>query len=62
MSYDITYMGKLKKRYQWTYLQNKGWFIDVEHKPVVIKVKGEERDELGDWDWHRQATIYRIDN
>ena len=32
ISYDITYMWNLKKRYKWTYLQNRNRLTDIENK------------------------------
>ena len=32
ISYDITYMWILKKRYKWTYLQNRNRLTDLENK------------------------------
>ena len=38
ISYDITYMGKLKKKwYKWTYLQNRNRLTDLENKLIVTK-------------------------
>ena len=40
ISYDITYMWNLKKRYKWTYLQNRNRLTDKENKVTVIKGDG----------------------
>ena len=43
---DITYVWNLKKRYKYTYLQNRNSLIEVENKPMVTKKiagAGEER-------------------
>ena len=37
ISYDITYMWNVKKRYKWTYLQNRNRLIDIENKLMVTK-------------------------
>ena len=37
ISYDITYMWKLKEWYKWTYLQNKDRLTDRENKFIVTK-------------------------
>ena len=37
MSYDTAYMWNLKKRYKWTYLQNKNRPTDIENKLMVTK-------------------------
>ena len=37
-----------KKRYQWTYLQDRNRPTDTENKCMVTK--GERRDKLGVWD------------
>ena len=52
--------GTLKKVYKWACLQNRNKVIDVENKLIVTK---EERrgDNLGDWDWHIHATIFKTD-
>ena len=49
---DITYTWNLKKRYKWTYLQNRHTLIDLETKPKGLP-KGKRRwrrDNLGVWD------------
>ena len=33
--YDITYMWNLKKKYKWTYIQNRNRPIDTENKLMV---------------------------
>ena len=46
--YDITYMWNLKKkRYKWTYLQNRNRLTDIENKLMVTKGKGRAGDKLG---------------
>ena len=42
ISYNITYMWNLKKRYKWTYLQNRNRLTDIENKFVVTKGEGGE--------------------
>ena len=46
VSYDVAYIWNLeqRKRYKWTYLQNRNRPTDIENKPVVTK---EERDGGG---------------
>ena len=40
ISYDISYMWDVKKKwYQWSYLQNRNWVTDVENKLMLTKVK-----------------------
>ena len=39
----------LKKRYKWTYLQNRSRSTNIENKFMVTKGKG-GRDKLGVWD------------
>ena len=53
-------MRNVKKEYKWTYPQNRNRATDVENK---LKVTGEKRgrDELGNWDWHIDNIIYKID-
>ena len=41
ISYNITYRWNLKKRYKWTYLQNRNKFTDTENKLMVTKVERE---------------------
>ena len=53
--------GILKKRYKWTYLQNRNRVKDVENKLMVTRGKW-GKDKLGDWDWHIHTSIYKIDN
>ena len=64
ISYDITYMWNLKKKkwYKWTYLQNRNRVTDIRTNLLLLKEKGEGRDELGDWDWHIHSAIYKTDN
>ena len=52
ISYDITYMWKLKQGYKWTCGQNRNRVTDVENKLIVTEGKG------GDWDWHRHYYIF----
>ena len=50
ISYDTPYMwNKKKKRYKWTYIQNRKRPTDIENKLMVTKEK-EGRDKLGGWD------------
>ena len=37
ISYDITYMWNLKKRYKWTYIQNRNKLTDIDKKLMVTK-------------------------
>ena len=37
ISYDITYMWNLKRRYKWTYIQNGNRLTDIENKLTVTK-------------------------
>ena len=39
VSYDIAYMGNLKKWYKQTYLQNKNRLTDIENKRMVTKAE-----------------------
>ena len=42
ISYDITHMWDLKKRYKWIYLQNKNRLTDIENKLMAYqREKGE---------------------
>ena len=51
ISYDITYMWNLKKKkYKWTYLQNRNRATDIENKLMVTKGERGGRDKLGVWD------------
>ena len=50
MPYDITYMGNLKKRYKWTYLQNRNRLADIENNYGYQRGKVGGRDKLGVWD------------
>ena len=53
-------MWNVKKEYKWTYPQNGNRATDVENKLKVTGRRG-GRDELGDWDWHVDSIIYKID-
>ena len=50
--YDFTYIWNLKKRYKWTYLQNRNRHTDLENKLMVTKGDSGDggRDKLGIWD------------
>ena len=37
VSYDIAYIWNMKKRYKWTYLQNRNRLTDIENKLTVTK-------------------------
>ena len=41
---------KSKKRYEWTYLQNKNRVTDVENKFMATRGHEVGEDKLGDWD------------
>ena len=49
ISYDITHMWNLKKKYKWTYIQNRNKSTDIENKLMVTKGEG-VRDKLEVWD------------
>ena len=53
LSYDVMYMQNLKKkkkRYNWTYLQNRNRLTDLEKELTITGEKGEGgRDRLGVW-------------
>ena len=51
-----------KKRYKWTYLQNRDRLTDKENKRMVTKGERGGRHKLGVWDWNIHTTIYKIDN
>ena len=38
---DITYMWNLKKKYKWTYIQNRNRHTDIENKLIVAKGESE---------------------
>ena len=64
VSYDVIYMWKLKKkkkRYKWTYLQNRNRITDIEQTYGFQGEKG-RRNKLGNSDWHIVTTIYKIDD
>ena len=46
----ITYMWNLKKRYKWTYLQNRNRLADIENNYGYQRGKVGGRDKLGVWD------------
>ena len=56
------YVEYKKKRYKWTYLQNRKRVTDLEDKFMVTKKKREMRDKLGGWDKHMHTIIYKMDN
>ena len=62
ISYDITYIRNLKKKwYKRTYLQNR--LTDLENKLMVTEGEGlVGRERLGVWDWHVHTTIFKLDN
>ena len=49
ISFDITYIWNLEKRYKWTYLQSRNRLTDIENKFLATKGEG-SRNELGVWD------------
>ena len=50
ISYDITYMWNLKKKwYKWTYTQNRNRTTDIENKLMVTKGERSERNKFGIW-------------
>ena len=51
--------GESKKRYKWTYLQNRNRFTDFKGGYQRGQVWG--RDGLVDWDWHMHTIVYRMD-
>ena len=57
-SYINTCMWNLGKCYRWTYLQSRN-----KDTNTPTPRRGKRRwDELGDWDWHVDATMYKITN
>ena len=56
-------MWNLKKRYKWTYLQNRNRLTDIENKLMVTEVERGGRNKLEVWDYHIHTTIdiYKID-
>ena len=43
ISYDITYMWNLKKKYKWAYFKKRNRLTDLENKLMVTRGKGEEQ-------------------
>ena len=39
-----------KKKYKWTYLQNRKRLTDIGNKFIITKEERRGRDKLGDWD------------
>ena len=58
---DTAYMWNLKKWYKWTYLRKGNRVTDVESELMVTRGEG-GRHKLGDWDWHVQTAIFKMDN
>ena len=54
ISYDIAYMHNLKKRYKWTYLQNRNRQTDLENKFMVM------RGRRGRIDWEFEINMYTL--
>ena len=52
----IAYLWTLKKRYKWTYLQNKSRVTDVGKKLLASGRTGERRDKFGNWNWHMHTA------
>ena len=56
-------MESKKNGYNWTYSQNRSRVTYIKIKFIVTRRESKMgKDKLGDWDWHMQATIYKIDN
>ena len=52
----IAYLWTLKKRYKWTYLQNKSRVTGVGKKLLASGRTGERRDKFGNWNWHMHTA------
>ena len=59
ISYDIAYMQNLKKRYKWTYLQNRNRLTDLKNKLIVIWGGGGEGG-VGGIDWEFGIDMYTL--
>ena len=58
ISYDITYMWNVKKKwYKWNYIRNRNRPTDLENKLTVTKGKRVGRNKLWVWDEHICANI-----
>ena len=54
---------KNKKRYKWTYLQNRNRLTDLDNELMVTSTEGwRVGGRLGDWDWHVYTDVYKIDD
>ena len=51
-----------KNWHKWTYLQNRNRLTDIENKLLVMKVEGWEKGQMGSWEWHVHAAIFKTDN
>ena len=51
-------MWNLRKRYTWTYLQNKTYSQTLKTKLWLAKRTVVGRDGLGVWDWHMPRKVY----
>ena len=60
MCYDL--YVESKKKYKWTYLQNRNRVTDVENKFMVTGEVGGGRDKSGAWDELTHTAIHKIDN
>ena len=62
ISGGITYIRNLKKRYKWTYLQNRYRLTDLENGFMVSGERVVGRDRLGVWDWHVHTITHKTDS
>ena len=63
ISYINAYIWNLEKYCRGYYLPSKNRNADVKNKCMDAKEGEEEREELGDWDWHICTIdiMYKID-
>ena len=62
ISHGIIYIWNLKKRYKWTYFQNRYRGTDLENEHMVTGGRVVGRDRLGVWDWCVHTIIHKTDN
>ena len=58
ISYDIPYMQNLKRKYKWTYLQNRNGLTGLENELMVTREEGREKEIATEFEINMYTQLY----